>query len=237
MPLFVPKDRKSLCRQFLAGMYDSVVITDPNGHIIEINPRAEEHFGFTQDEVLDKPISTLIAGLSTAIVQRIRKGLGEDHRMLLDGRGLCKNGEKFWCEVTVSVIDLIDPDDLVFTVRNIERRRKLRERLRAKENAFDIAGAALFACGRDGTFTEVNQEFLDMFGLGDLEEARTHTFADFINDDPLPADFQKALEGVTSSVGIVAQGDDEDDQEIEVKLGPSKMGNKIVGVVGSIIKV
>ena len=42
MPLFVPKDRKSLFRQFLAGMYDAVVITDPNGHIIEINPRAGE---------------------------------------------------------------------------------------------------------------------------------------------------------------------------------------------------
>ena len=27
MPLFVPKDRKSLFRQFLAGMYDAVVIT------------------------------------------------------------------------------------------------------------------------------------------------------------------------------------------------------------------
>ena len=42
--LFVPKDRKSLFRQFLAGMYDAVVITDPNGHILEINPRAEEYF-------------------------------------------------------------------------------------------------------------------------------------------------------------------------------------------------
>lgn len=237
MALFVPKDRKSLFRQFLAGMYDSVVITDPNGHIIEINPRAVEHFGFTQDEVLDRPISTMIAGLSTEIVQRIRRGLGEDHRMLLDGRGICKNGEKFWCEVTVSVIDLMDPDDLVFTVRNVERRRKLRERLRAKENAFDISAAALFACDRNGVFTEVNQEFLDMFGLGDLEEARTHTFADFINDDPLPAGFKKALDGQSTTVGIVAQGDDANDEEIEVRLGPSRAGNKIVGVVGSIIKV
>ena len=56
MPLFVPKDRKSLFRQFLAGMYDAVVITDPNGHIIEINPRAGEHFGYSQDEVIDRPI-------------------------------------------------------------------------------------------------------------------------------------------------------------------------------------
>ena len=237
MPLFIPKDRKSLFRQFLAGMYDSVLITDPNGHIIEINPRAEEHFGFSQEEVLDKPVSQLIPGLTTEIVQRIRRGLGEDHRMLLDGRGLTKSGERFWCEVTVSVLDLLNPDDLVFTVRNVERRRKLRERLRAKENAFDIAGAALFACDREGVFTEVNQEFLDMFGLGSLEEAREHAFADFINDDPIPADFRKALEGESSVVGIVAQGEDGDDHEIEVRLGPNRLANRVVGVVGSIIKV
>lgn len=237
MALFVPKDRKSLFRQFLAGMYDSVLITDPNGHLIEINPRAEEHFGYLQDEVLDKPISIMVPGLTTDIVQRIRKGISEDQRMLIDGRALCKNGDKFWCEVSVSVIDLVDPDDLVFTIRNVERRRKLRERLRAKENAFDISGAALFACDLDGHFTEANEAFREMFGLGSLEETREHVFTDFINDDPLPADFQKAVEGHSSVVGIVAQGDESDDQEIEVRIGPSKIGTKIVGVVGSIMKV
>ena len=54
MPLFVPKDRKSLFRQFLAGMYDAVVITDPNGHILEVNRRAVEHFGYNEDEVVFK---------------------------------------------------------------------------------------------------------------------------------------------------------------------------------------
>ena len=237
MAIFVPKDRKSLFRQFLAGMYDAVVITDPNGHIIEINPRAEEHFGWSQDELLDKPVSKVIAGLSTEIVQRIRRGLDENHRMLLDSRGLCKGGDKFWCEVTVSVIDLMDPDDLVFTVRNVERRRKLRERLRAKENAFDIAAAALFACDSEGLFTEVNAEFLEMFGLEDVEAARRLHFTDLIDDDPLPDDFKKALAGETSTVGIVAKSDDDDDHEIEVRVGPSRLGNKIVGVVGSICRV
>ena len=64
MPLFVPKDRKSLFRQFLAGMYDAVVITDPNGHILEINPRAEEFFGYTQEELVDRQVATLIKVLS-----------------------------------------------------------------------------------------------------------------------------------------------------------------------------
>lgn len=237
-PLFVPKDRKSLFRQFLAGMYDAVVITDPNGHVLEINPRAEEHFGYTQEEVLDKPISVFIPGLAPEIVQRIRKGLEEDRHMLIDANGLNKDGSKFACEVTVSIIDLLDPGDLVFTVRNVERRRRVREMLRAKENAFQISQAALFACDAEGRFTQVNDMFLQMFGLEDEEDARGHVFADFMPDEPLPENFRKALAGEASTIGIVAETDEgEDDDEIEISLAPNRDGRKIKGVVGSVIKV
>ena len=236
--LFVPKDRKSLFRQFLAGMYDAVVITDPNGHILEVNPRAEEHFGYTQEEVLDKPISFYIPGLSPEIVQRIRKGLEDDRHMMIDANGLNKDGTKFACEVTVSIIDLMDPGDLVFTVRNVERRRRVREMLRAKENAFQISQAALFACDAEGRFTQVNDSFLQMFGLDDEEEAKAHVFGDFTNDDPLPDNFKKALEGEDSTIGIVAESDEgEDDDEIEITLAPNRDGRKIRGVVGSVMKV
>lgn len=237
-PLFVPKDRKSLFRQFLAGMYDAVVITDPNGHILEINPRAEEHFGYAQEEVIDKPISFYIPGLAPEIVQRIRKGLEEDRHMMIDANGLNKDGTKFACEVTVSIIDLMDPGDLVFTVRNVERRRRVREMLRAKENAFQISQAALFACDAEGKFTQVNDTFLQMFGLEDEEEARGHVFSDFMTDEPLPENFQKALAGEESTIGIVAETEEgEDDDEIEISLAPNRDGRKIKGVVGSVIKV
>ena len=109
MPLFVPKDRKSLFRQFLAGMYDAVVITDPNGHILEVNRRAVEHFGYNEDEVVDRPISFFIPGLAPEIVKRIRKGLDDGHHMMIDANGLNKDGSKFFCEVTVSMIDLMEP--------------------------------------------------------------------------------------------------------------------------------
>ena len=236
--LFVPKDRKSLFRQFLAGMYDAVVITDPNGHILEVNPRAEEHFGYTQEEVLDKPISFYIPGLSPEIVQRIRKGLEDDRHMMIDANGLNKDGTKFACEVTVSIIDLMDAGDIVFTVRNVERRRRVREMLRAKENAFQISQAALFACDAEGRFTQVNDSFLQMFGLDDEEEAKAHVFGDLMNDDPLPDNFKKALEGEDSTIGIVAESDEgEDDDEIEITLAPNRDGRKIRGVVGSVMKV
>jgi PAS domain S-box-containing protein len=236
MALFVPKDRKSLFRQFLSGMYDAVVITDPNGHIIEINPRAEEHFGYVQDEVIDKPISFYIPGLVPEIVQRIRKGLEDDRHMMIDANGLNKAGARFACEVTVSIIDLMDPGDLVFTVRNTERRRQINNMYRAKSNAFQIAHCALFACDTEGRILEANTSFLEMFALESEDAARTRSFADFMSDDPLPANFKKALAGETTVTGIVAEGDD-DQQEVEVILAPNMHGRKCLGVVGSVMKV
>jgi len=237
MPLFIPKDRKSLFRQFLAGMYDAVVITDASGHVIETNARAEEHFGRTADEMLDQPIGQLIRGLSPEIVQRIRKGLDEDRHVVIDANGMKKDGERFACEVAISGIELTEPDDLVFTIRNVERRRKVREMLRAKEGAFEISQAALFACDAEGRFTQANQSFLDLFDQEDLAMVKSRTFAELLEDEPLQEAFKKALAGETTTVGIVAESDGADDEEIEVTLAPNRMGRKIVGVVGSVIKV
>ena len=238
MQLFVPRDRKSLFRQFLAGMYDAVVITDPNGHIIEINPRAAEHFGYSQDEGVDRPISYLIPGLSPEVVGRIRRGLEQDRHMMIDANGLNKDNTKFACEVTVSIIDLMDPGDLVFTIRNVERRRRVRDMLRAKEAAFELSPTALFACDANGSFKQVNRAFLDMFGLESDDEAREHVFSDFMTDNPLPENFKKALAGEATTVGIVAENEDGGrENEIEIALSPIRVGHKIKGVAGSILKI
>lgn len=237
MSLFVPKDRKSLFRQYLAGMYDAVVITDQDGHIIEVNPRAEEYFGYLQEEVVDMPISCCIPSLSSVIVERIRRAIDENRHVVIDANGHAKGGGRFACEIAISSIEMVNPDDLVFTIRNIERRRKVREMLRAKESAFEIAHAALFACDAEGRFIQANRSFRELFGVsedGDLADLR---FADLMGDEPLPANFSKALAGETTSTGIVAESDSEDQEEIEITLAPYKTGRKIRGVVGSVIKV
>ncbi len=237
MALFVPKDRRSLFRQFLAGMYDAVVITDPNGHILEINPRAVEYFGHELDDVLDKPMSVFIPGLRQDVVTRIRKGLEGDRHVVIDANGVDRTGRKIACEVAVSSIDLMNPGDLVFTIRNVERRREYMNAFRAKANAFQISQTALFACDAEGNIRECNDTFLMMFGLKDLEAAWRHVFADFMEDDPLPANFRKALAGETTVTGIVAEGDGEDQEELEIILAPNTHGRKVNGVVGSVLKI
>ena len=236
MALFIPKDRKSLFRQFLAGMYDAVVITDPNGHILEINPRAVEYFGRELDDVLDQPVSVFIPGLKQEVVTRIRKGIEGDRHVVIDANGVDRDGKKIACEVAVSSIDLMNPGDLVFTIRNVERRRAYMEAFRAKANAFQVAQAALFSCDAEGNLRECNDAFLQMFDLKDVDEARRHVFADFMSDDPLPENFKKALGGETAEAGVVAEGDGEDQEELEIVLAPNVHGRKIVGVVGSIQK-
>ena len=236
MALFIPKDRKSLFRQFLAGMYDAVVITDPNGHILEINPRTVEFFGRELDDVLDQPVSVFIPGLKPEVVARIRKGIEGDRHVVIDANGVGRDGRKIACEVAVSSIDLMNLGDLVFTIRNVERRREYMNAFRAKANAFQVSQTALFACDADGRICECNETFLQLFALKGVDEARRHVFADFMADEPLPANFKKALAGETTVTDLVAEGDDDDQEELEIVLAPNAHGRKCQGVVGSILK-
>lgn len=117
------KDHKSLFRQLLAGMYDAVLITDPNGHLLEMNGRVTDLFGYQADEVADEPIVRFIPGVKGEVVTRLRRGLDEGRRLMLNASCLRKDGTTFPAEITVSAIDLFDPGDLVFTVRSIAHRR------------------------------------------------------------------------------------------------------------------
>ena len=115
--------------------------------------------------------------------------------------------------------------------------RKLRV-LRALRVMFNLSHSALFACSPDGRFTHANESFLRMFGLADEEDARAHVFADFMSDNPLPDNFKKALAGETTTVGIVAETDEgEDDEELEITIAPIRSGRKVKGVAGSVVKV
>ena len=232
------KDHRSLFRQLLAGMYDAVLITDPNGHLLNLNARAKEFFRYDSDDILDSPVSRFIPGVTPAIVQRIRNGLDQARHMMLDANCLRRDGTVFPAEVTVSLIDLMNIGDLVFTVRSTERRRRQLDAFRTKENVCAIAQSALFACAPDGRFRWANTACLDMFGYESEDEMLKLSFSDLMSDDPLPELFARALDGERSATRITAEeGDAAEKKDIEIQLAPDLHGKKTVGVVGSIIRV
>lgn len=237
MPNTTMKDHRSLFRQLLAGMYDAVLITDPSGHLLELNPRAKEFFQYETDEVMDRPVGRFIPGVTPEIVERIRAGLDQARHMMLDANCLRKDGSVFSAEVTVSLIDLLDPGDLVFTIRSTERRRRQLAVFRTRQNAYEISQAALFACAPDGRFRGVNAAFLEMFGYADEGEVLKLAFSDVMDDAPMAENFACALAGEKTAVRITAQEDASEGEDVEIQLGPDLQNKKIVGVVGSVIRV
>lgn len=232
------QDHKSLYRQLMAGLYDALLVTDPNGHLIELNPRATEYFLCKQEEVWDKPVATLIPGVTAQMVNRIRKGLDDARHIMLDAKCQRKDGSWFAAEVTISVIDLINSGDLVFTVRDTERRRKQWQALRSKANAFENAQSACFVCDGEHVFRAVNAAFLKMFGAAGQETVLGRAFEALMPDEPLPTLFNRALAGEPSVHRIGAHTDTEDVAEVEIQLAPDSQGkDKILGVVGSVVRV
>jgi PAS domain S-box-containing protein len=227
MPLFVHKDRKSLFRQFLAGMYDAVVITDPNGHIIEINPRAVEYFGYEQEEVVDRPISFYIPGLSAQVVQRVRNGLKDERHMVIDAGGRNKDGGRIACEIMVSVIDLINPEDLVFTIRNVEKRRSVMNVYRAKANAFRAALCGLCVCDSEGRVRENNVAFREYFSIEDDDAAKRHLLSDFFVSESFSKEFAAALSGECVALELSAKNG----SAFRVQFSPNNHGRHNLGVV------
>lgn len=232
------KDHRSLFRQLLAGMYDAVLITDPNGHLLNLNARAKEYFRYDADDILDSPVGRFIPGVTPAIVQRIRNGLDQARHMMLDANCLRKDGTVFPAEVTVSLVDLMNIGDLVFTVRSTERRRRQLDAFRTKENVCSIAQSALFACAPDGRFRWANTACLDLFGYESEDDLLKLSFSDLMSDEPLPELFARALDGERSATRITAEeGEAGAKKDIEIQLAPDLHGKKTVGVVGSIIRV
>lgn len=222
----------------MSGLYDAMLVTDPNGHVIELNPRATEHFMYRQEDVWDKPVGMLIPGVTAGMVSRIRKGLDDSRHIMLDARCQRRDGSSFVAEVTISVIDLINNGDLVFTVRNTERRRKQWQALRSMANAFANAQSACFVCDGDRVFRAVNGAFVSLFDLPSEEAALGRRFEELMPDEPLPGFFERALAGEAVAYRIAADTDTADVAEVEIKMAPDRHGKeKVLGVVGSIVQV
>ncbi len=163
-------DHKSLYKQLLAGLYDAVLITDPNGYVIDANPRVEEFFKYSASETWDIMVGELIAGVNNTLIDRVRKGLGEGRFVLLDAKCVRKDGTTFAGEVSISLIELVNGGDLVFAVRNVDRRKNAWQKLKSGQNAWMSALSAGVISDADGLIRGMNRAGLKLWGYADEED-------------------------------------------------------------------
>ena len=153
--LVIPRDitesreaEQKLRRQALIfdNIHDGIILTNPQGRIIDWNPSSQRIFGYTREEVIgESPEILNRPDQAQGITDRIRRDLQEKGRWAEEVVFVRKDGSEGLCEA--SVVPVNDKDDrMVATVainRDVTNRRKDERKL--KEHQKELARAARFS--------------------------------------------------------------------------------------------
>jgi PAS domain S-box-containing protein len=166
---------EALYRGIIAISADAIVCTDSAQRIILFNSGAERIFGYASDEVIGKPLGTLIpARYRQDHGRQMRRFGGSDVAARQMGErgevaGVRKNGEEFPAEASISRIEIEGRAIYTAVLRDIsERRRTEEDRTRLVERERDARRTAE-AAERRASFLADASEALD----GSLDYSKT----------------------------------------------------------------
>jgi len=146
---------------------DGIVSVDEDQKITFFNLKAEEIFRYRAEEVLGKPLDTLLPErYRTRHGDQVRGfGMGKVASQLMSQRGevvgLRKTGEEFPLEATITKVSVGGHITYTAHLRDITERKAAQARLRESERrfraVFDHAFEAIGLLSPDGTVLEINR--------------------------------------------------------------------------------
>jgi PAS domain S-box-containing protein len=122
-------------RTLIDAAPNGIVVVDGSGNITLVNPRAEALFGFARDEMLGRPIETLLPTRLATGHTEVRETYMKDPqvRAMGVGRDLSarrKDGSEFPVEIGLSPVARDGSTGVLATVVDITERRQIQERER-----------------------------------------------------------------------------------------------------------
>jgi PAS domain S-box-containing protein len=186
---------RALFQQLLDGQYDAVLITDLKGHIVNTNRRMQEFFGYAADESWDLPIGRLVPGITQTMILQILRGLAQERYVLIEGRCIRKDEHSFPAEIAISQIALATDGNLLFSVRNIERRQQLMQRLQSARRLLDQIPTPAVACDKEGRIKVANLAMAKMLGYDTSDVLLDQPFSCVWNEQRAADVVARALNG------------------------------------------
>ena len=142
-PLQQAATQRDLYRNLMNALYDAVMLVDEKGHVVDSNTRVENTFGYSQNEMWDMSLERLINGFGPHVLTQLAEPLGEGRPVIIDGRGVRKDGSLFHAEITVGKVKLARVENLLFSVRDISKRLlATQEKMRAQMQSASPAAPA-----------------------------------------------------------------------------------------------
>lgn len=231
LPAVSRTDPKALYYQLMNGLYDVIFVLDDGGHVIDCNSRSEEIFGYSPDDVWNMPIEKIVYGMNNRMFNLLKKNLANKRHILIDARCFRSSGTSFLAEVGVSTVQLTRAQNVVFSIRNVERRKNSAEELRKYRAALDVLPIPAFTCDLHGAFEVLNPPVLKALGMVDEMEAQKKHFGEMLPD--MIGLFQVAVKGSEVCETKELTRPDGSVYTIELRLKPMRKGEEITGVAGT----
>jgi PAS domain S-box-containing protein len=147
--------------------------------VIASNKRAETFLGYSETELWGMPCESLIAGVNARILYKLNMNAEAGRFTVVSGTCKRKDGTTFPAEIAISQIRLLNEGDLIFSIRNMERREKAREGREFSEDAVRHNGSGIVVCTTEGAIVFANPAFLKLLKLENEHDVLQHMIGDF----------------------------------------------------------
>jgi len=154
---------------------DAFVGVDAQGLITDWNPRAEEIFGWTRDEVLGRTVSEMIIpprfrqahdnGMQRFSVSGSSGVVGKRLQLF----AMRRNGEEFPVEMTIGLINAGSTHFFGTFIQDISVRRRIEDELARERELLNVVldsiKVGVVVCSQDGEISVFNREAQEIHGL------------------------------------------------------------------------
>jgi len=136
------RDSEDMFRRLLESASEAIVVVDHKGHIVLVNAKAEERFGYDRDELYGQPVERLLPVSMRDMHLAHRREFMEDPRSRPMGIGMDlsarrKDGTEFPVEVSLGHVKTADGLLVMSFITDITERKRSDEQLREQAALLD----------------------------------------------------------------------------------------------------
>ena len=203
--------------RILENILHGVVLTDGRGHILFWNAANEDIFGYTKQEIINRPINVLFDDESELPLGELLRKCSQQEPVFGRWHGIHKDGSSVWLEVRAKLIKTPGEKrtNCVITLVNIDKLKSAETRLNHSqaiaEAIFSTSSDAIFTTNTEGLILSANSAFSKMFGYdhNELIGENLNLLMPFHYDfDPenYSENYQKKGKNILSNKGKETQG-------------------------------
>ena len=156
--------------RILENILHGVILTDRRGHILFWNAANEDIFGYTKQEIINRPINVLFDDESDLPLGELLRKCSQMKPVFRRLHGIHKEGTSLWLEVRAKlikapeenrnycVITLMNIDELISTETRLDHSQAIAEAI------FNTSSDAIFTADCEGKILSANEAFSNMFG-------------------------------------------------------------------------